>query len=187
MEDRPYSLEVEALDLGPETRAVGLELVETESREPLAGETAARIWAALFPALAAGEYFVLDFFSHLGRVREFCKSKGISFREESARCLVIPQPLPEQLGELLQRFEGETFGLRAGALARDADRALEDALSGRGLDAYQEVYGRYAFCAVCELSDGWVTLLSEKLWASEVARRARPAVERLRVAIQRMH
>ena len=75
MEDRPYSLEVEALDLGPETRAVGLELVETESREPLAGETAARIWAALFPALAAGEYLVLDFFSHLGRVREFCKSK----------------------------------------------------------------------------------------------------------------
>ena len=31
MEDRPYSLEVEALDLGPETQAVGLELLEAQS------------------------------------------------------------------------------------------------------------------------------------------------------------
>jgi hypothetical protein len=31
----PYSLDVQALDLGSDTKAVGLELIETESREPL--------------------------------------------------------------------------------------------------------------------------------------------------------
>ena len=30
----PFSLNVEALDLGADTTAVGLELLETESREP---------------------------------------------------------------------------------------------------------------------------------------------------------
>ena len=34
----PYSLDVQAMDLGTETKAVGLELIETESREPVQGE-----------------------------------------------------------------------------------------------------------------------------------------------------
>jgi len=38
-----------AMDLGSDTKAVGLELIETESREPLRGEEAASIWAAVFP------------------------------------------------------------------------------------------------------------------------------------------
>ncbi len=29
---------------------------------------------------ASGEFFVLNFFSHVDRVREFCKARGISFR-----------------------------------------------------------------------------------------------------------
>ena len=33
----PYSLEIEALDLGADVKAVGLELIETGSREPLRG------------------------------------------------------------------------------------------------------------------------------------------------------
>ena len=52
MELPPFSMDVESLDLGPGVKAVGLELVETEKREPLRGKEAARIWAAVFPALA---------------------------------------------------------------------------------------------------------------------------------------
>src|SRR5262249_24690203 len=48
----PYSLDVQAMDLGADTKAVGLELIETESREPVRGEEAAAIWARAFPALA---------------------------------------------------------------------------------------------------------------------------------------
>ena len=33
----PYSLDVQSMDLGDDTKAVGLELLETESREPLRG------------------------------------------------------------------------------------------------------------------------------------------------------
>ena len=33
----PYSLDVQAMDLGRGVKAVGLELIETESREPLRG------------------------------------------------------------------------------------------------------------------------------------------------------
>lgn len=187
MERKPYAMEVEAMDLGPGVKATGVELIGRESREPVRGEEATQIWAAVFPALAGGEFFVLDFFSHLDRVREFCLAKGISFREEAGRCLVVPQPLPEQLTAILARFSGETFGVRAGNAAREGDCALEGDLSRRGLEAYQAAYARHVFCGVCEAEDGWLTLLSETLWPSEVIRRVRPAVSPLDVEVARPH
>jgi len=182
-----FSLDVEALDLGADVKAVGLELLETESREPVKGKKAAEIWAAVLPSLAGSDFFVVDFFSHVDRVREFCKAREISFREAAERCLVLPRPSQEQLRQLFERFEEETFGARAGAATMAVDAALESELSRRGLDAYQAVYARYTFCAVCDLKDGWVTLLSETLWASEVIRRVRPAVQPFDIYIARPH
>jgi hypothetical protein len=172
----PFSLDVEALDLGPGVKTVGLELIETENREPVRGKKAAEIWSAVFPALAGEEFYVVDFFSHIDRVQEFCKARKIEFREAGGRCVVLPQPRAGQLFQLFERFEGETFGIRAGAAAETPDARLEGDLSKRGVDAYQLAYERYVFCAICEPDDGWVTLLSATLWASEVIRRARPAV-----------
>jgi hypothetical protein len=183
----PFSLDVEALDLGADVKAVGLELLGTESREPVRGKDAAVIWAAVFPALAANEFFVVDFFSHIDRVREFCKLHEIHYREAAERSLVLPQPSETQLEELFQRFEGETFGARAGGPAQGGDAELEKELSRRGLDAYQPAYARYAFCAVCEPEDGWTTLLSQTLWPTEVIRRIRPAVQKFDVYIARPH
>jgi hypothetical protein len=183
----PFSLDVEALDLGADVKAVGLELLGTESREPVRGKDAAVIWAAVFPALAANEFFVVDFFSHIDRVREFCKLHEIHYREAAERCLVLPQPSETQLEELFQRFEGETFGARAGGPAQGGDAELEKELSRRGLDAYQPAYARYAICAVCEPEDGWTTLLSQTLWPTEVIRRIRPAVQKFDVYIARPH
>jgi hypothetical protein len=181
----PFSLDVETLDLGAEIKAVGLELLGTESREPVKGKEAAAIWAATFPALAANEAFVIDFFSHVDRVRDFCKMYEIHFREAAERCIVLRQPTETQLEQIFERFEGETFGVRAGAAVEEPDAALEKALSHRGLDAYQTAYERYTFCAVCEPEDGWVTLLSKTLWPTEVIRRLRPAVQRFDVYIAR--
>jgi hypothetical protein len=181
----PYSLDVQAMDLGAETKAVGLELIETESREPLRGPEAIEIWTAALVALTAKEAFVLDFFSHLGRVREFCKSHEISFRESAGRCLVISQPSEDAMHRMLARFEGETFGLRAGSAAQNQDAALENELSERGLDAYQNAYSRYTFCGICELGDGWVTVLSALLWPSEIVRRVRPSLGPFDVYIAR--
>ena len=173
----PFSLDVEALDLGSGVKAVGLELVETENREPVRGKQAAEIWSALFPALGGDEFYAVDFFSHIDRVQEFCKTRKIEFREAGARCVVLQQPRQGQLFQLFERFEGETFGIRAGSAAETPDAALEGDLSKRGVDAYQLAYERYTFCAICEPEDGWVTLLSAGLWASEVIRRVRPAVQ----------
>jgi hypothetical protein len=181
----PFSLDVQAMDLGNETKAVGLELIETESREPLRGSEAAQIWAASFPALAGKEPMVLEFFSHLDCVREFCNGHKIDFRESARRCLVVPQPSGQHLRELVERFESETFGLRVGPTATQEDSALESELSHRGLDAYQSAYSRYTFCAVCEPFDGWVTLLSETLWPTEIIRRVRPALQPFDVYIAR--
>ena len=181
----PYSLDVQAMDLGNEVKAVGLELVETENREPVRGKEGAEVWSKILPALASKEAFTVDFFSHLDRVREFCKARKIEWREAAERCLVISSPSVEELLQLLERFEGETFGMRAGSAAQAVDAAVEGDLSKRGLDAYQQAYGRYTFCAICEPEDGWVTVLSQTLWPSEIIRRVRPALQPFDVHIAR--
>ena len=181
----PYSLDVQALDLGTGIKASGLELVETENREPLRGKVAAEIWSVVLPALVAAESYGVDFFSHIDRVRDFCNLHEIKLREATERCLVLPQPSQEQLQQLFERFEGETFGFRAGVATQAADEELERDLSKRGLDAYEAAYKRYSFCAICEPEDGWVTLLSETLWPSELIRRVRPAVQPFDIHIAR--
>jgi hypothetical protein len=171
------SLDVEAQDLGNGVKGVGLELVETNNREPVTGKQAAEVWSAAFPGLAENDFWAVDFFSHLDRVREFCNSRNIAFREAAARCVVLPKPSPRHLLELFERFEDETFGVRAGSAAEHPDSILEGDLAKRGVDAYELAYERYSFCAVCDLKNGWVTLLSATLWASEVIRRLRPVLE----------
>jgi len=182
-----FSLDVEALDLGREVKAVSMEILETESREPVRGKQATDFWAAVFPLLTGDEPFVLDFFSHLDRVRDFCAAKQIAFRDAGPRCVVIPQPAQGQLQQIFERFEAETFGFRAGDRVKQDDVALTGELSQLGLDAYQSAYQRYTFCAVCEFEDGWVTLLSQTLWSSEVIRRLRPAAQSFDVHISRPH
>jgi hypothetical protein len=180
-----YLLEVEALDLGADVRAVGLELVEAdENREPVRGSDGARIWSRVLPAVAGQEPWALDFFSHLDRVRDFCHRHDIAFREASQRSLVIPAPQPAGLESLLERFLRETLGARAGGVLPAADSALEGELARRGVDAYHAAFPKYFFCAVCSFEDGSLVLLSEKLWASEVIRRVRPVLEGLDVEVR---
>jgi hypothetical protein len=181
----PYSMDVETLDLGAGIQAVGLELLETENREPVRGKDAAGIWAAAIPSLANNDAFSLDFFAHVDRVKEFCNMNDIHYREAAERCIVLRAPDKAQLQQLFERFEGETFGVRAGSLIDGPDEELEKELSRRGLDSYQKAYEKYSFCAVCEPEDGWVTMLSKTLWPSEVIRRLRPAVERFDVYLVR--
>src|SRR5215469_16238111 len=173
------------MDLGPDVRAVGLELDEDdENREPVRGIDAARIWSRVLWATAVKDPWVLDFFSHLDRLRDFCRNHQIAFREAAQRCVVIPAPELPQLETLVDRFQNETFGARAGELLATGDLALEGDLAKRGVDAYHKAYPNYFFCAVCGFEDGSLVLLSEKLWASEVIRRVRPVVEDLEVEVR---
>ncbi|MGB6626315.1 MAG: hypothetical protein WBE43_16155, partial [Candidatus Acidiferrales bacterium] len=57
-------------------------------------------------------------------------------------------------------------------------------LSRHGPDAYHQAYSNYNFCAICDLENGSVVLLSRKLWASEVARRVRPTLNSLDVQVR---
>lgn len=180
-----YLLEVEPLDLGADVKAVGLELMDPGSREPARGPEAARIWSAALAALAGTEHWALDFFSHLDRLREFCRLHEIAYREAAGRCIVIAALQAAPLAALLKRFEGEIFGVRAGGPLTSGDAALEADLARRGVDAYHHVFPNYFFCAVCDFEDGFLTLLTNRLWASEVMRRVRPALEGLRVAVAR--
>lgn len=180
-----YRMEIESLDLGPGVRAVGLELIDPETREPVTGNQAAGIWAALLPALAGEQPWAIDFFAHLKRVRDFCRRAAIAFREPNLHALVIPQPGPEQLQPLFERFANETFGVRAGAPLLSGDRSVEGALAERGVDAYQAAFPKYLFCSVCDFEGGFLTVLSNELWASEVIRRARGVLEKLQVEVTR--
>jgi hypothetical protein len=185
VEDPLYRLEVEALDLGPDVRAVALELIERGTREPLPGPDAAPIWAAVLPALAAGQPWVLDFFAHLSRVRDFCRERKIAFREPNPGTVVISAPSPAPLQALLARFASERFGVRAGGPGIAGDPAVEGRLAARGVDAYHAACHGCLFCAVCDFETGSLTLLSDRLWTSEVIRRARPALVGLRVEVTR--
>lgn len=183
-----YLLDIERMDLGADVKAVGLDLTEDDqNREPARGEDAARIWSRVLTATAGQERWALDFFSHIERVRDYCDRHQISYREATPRSIVVPAPDASVLEELIDRFQSETFGARAGgALAADtgADVDLECELARRGVDAYHAAFRQYFFCAICGFEDGSLVLLSEKLWASEVIRRVRPVVKELKVEVR---
>jgi hypothetical protein len=180
-----HLLEVEPLDLGPDVRAIGLELTEAdENREPVRGTDAGRIWSRVLSATAGKEAWALDFFSHLERLWDFCERHQIAYREATHRSIVIPAPQPAALESLLSRFQGETFGARAGGLLASGDPVLESELARRGVDAYHAAFPKYVFCGVCGFEDGSLVLLSGNLWASEVIRRVRPALEGLEVEVR---
>ena len=170
-----YILEIEPLDLGEDIRAIGLELAEDdENHEPVRGVDAARIWSLVFPAVAGDQPWGLDFFSHLDRVREYCVNHTISFREPNPHAVIITAPSAPILEPFFERFEGETFGARAGGDVLNGDPAVEGELARHGVDAYHSAFPRYYFCAVCDFENGSLVLLTEKLWASEIIRRVRP-------------
>ena len=178
-------LDVEPLDLGADVKAISVELVDPGvDREPIRGEEAVKTWSRVLPALAGKEPWAFDFYSHLDRVRDFCTTHGIKFREAGTRCLVIPAPEPAQLEELLTRFEAETFGARAGSLAADGDAALEQELSRQGADAYHHAYTNYRFCAICDFENGSLVVLSNKLWASEIIRLVRGVLDAASVEVR---
>lgn len=179
-----YLLEVDPLDLGADVKAVGLELIDPQSREPVRGPEAARVWAAVVPALTGSEPWGLDFFSHLERVREYCRMHALPFRDAAARSVVIPSIGVVALTNLFERFAGETFGARAGSAVELPDAPLEGELSQRGVDGYHAAFPRYFFCAVCDFDNGFLTVLSNRLWAGEVARRLTPALKDLPVRVQ---
>ena len=62
--------------------------------------------------------------------------------------------------------------------------ALEGELARQGADAYHKAYTRYLFCGICNFEDASLVLLSETLWASEVIRRVRPALQGLDVEVR---
>jgi hypothetical protein len=179
-----FVLEIAPLDLGPDVRAIILELLTSEDREPARGPDAAAIWSRVLPAIAGDEPWALDFFSHLDRLREFSRRHAIACRDEPGRGLVIPAASPEILEVLFERFEAETFGARAGAPLEAGDQELETDLLHRGIDAYQKPFPRYFFCAICEPETGSLTLLSNRLAAADVARRLRPALQNLSVEVE---
>jgi hypothetical protein len=177
-------LEVEALDLGADVRAIGLDLFEGEEHEPARGAEAARVWSRVIPAVATPEPWALDFFSHVDHVREYCRAKNLPCREASKRLIVVPALSGELLAQLLGRFERETFGLRAGSLLENGDAELEADLGHRGADAYHSTYPAYFFCGICTPEDGSLVILSNHLWASEVVRRVRPALSDVEVQVR---
>ena len=181
-----YILDIEPLDLGADVKAVGLDLVEDDqNREPVRGEDAARIWSRVLQATAGQEPWALDFFSHIDRVRDYCDRHQIAYRETTSRSIVIPAPEESELESLIDRFQSETFGARAGGpISSGCDAELEGGLASRGVDAYHAAFPKYFFCGICGFEDGSLVLLSEKLWASEVIRRVRPAVQQLNVEVR---
>ena len=178
------NLTIEPLDLGPDVRALALNLTDSEDDEPVTGSEVASLWSRAMLALAGEQPLVLDFFAHLDRVREFCQDQDIRFRETAAGGIAVTETDPDALGRLMERFEAETWGARAGEPLQSGDEELESEIRRRGLDAYHQAFPRYLFCAIGELETGSVTLVSDQLWATEVSRRLRSALRQFSVSVE---
>jgi hypothetical protein len=126
-----YLLDVEPLDLGPDVRAVGLELTEAdENREPVRGPEAARVWSRVLRATAADEIWALDFFSHLDRVREYCNQHQVKYREAGTRSIVIPAPdLPAHWSHRAMQCSKESWRAVARTLTMPLSKIIFSALS----------------------------------------------------------
>ena len=186
MDPAAFHLIIEPLDLGLGVRAISLDLKEPGAEDPAIGGLASAVWATAIPALAGDVGWSLDFIGHLDRVRAHGNERGIAWRSAAKRCMVIDALPVEDLLKLLMRFEAERFGIRAGGrLAEGDDATLENELSSRGLDVYQNAYSNYLFCGICDFENGSLTLLSEKLSSSEALRRLRPALTPLGVRVER--
>lgn len=187
MPEENFRLLVEPLDLGPDVRAISLELVESgdEDDVPARGAEAASVWAAVLIALAGDEPWSLDFFSHLERLHDFLRAHGIAWRDAAPRCSVISKLEQVPLSVLIERFEAETFGFRSGALATSGDPPLENDLARRGADAYHLVFQNYSACGICDFENGALTVLAQKLSSSELVRRFRKALEGRPVRVER--
>ncbi|HEV2385694.1 MAG TPA: hypothetical protein VGS20_00420 [Candidatus Acidoferrales bacterium] len=177
-------LAVEPLDLGPDVKALALSLTDPESEEPASGPDAARIWSRALLALAGERAWILDFFSQVDRLREFCRSRDLSCRDTPGGGVAVAETDPDTLAELFERFQKEAFGIRVGGPVETGDPGLELELRERGLDAYHQAYPGYLFCAICEIETGSITMLSEGLWAAEAARQLRPGLRDLSVAVE---
>lgn len=185
MDSPVLRLLIEPLDLGADVRAISLDLAEEGAESPAIGPEADAVWSAAIPALSGDEPWAFDFVSHLDRVQDFCRANGIEYRESAARCVVIPAPAQEQVAAIVERFETETFGFRAGKALAAADEELESDLSHRGIDAYHRAFSRYSLCAICDFENGSLTLLTEKLSSGEVLRRLRPVITPLGARVER--
>jgi hypothetical protein len=118
-------------------------------------------------------------------VRDFCERYAITFRKPNAHVILVPEPDTAQLQPLFERFAGETFGIRAGSPRVAGDAVVEGALAEKGVDAYHSAFPNYLFCCVCDFENGFLTVLSNHLWASEIIRRAKAALEKTQVEVTR--
>jgi hypothetical protein len=138
-------------------------------------------------SIAPGEPIALDFPAQDKVVVEFCASRRIGRQGAGGICIVaLPTPgiqAREILADMIERFESLTFGVRAGSLAATLDQTFEENFAMRGVDAYQEAYHRYTFCAICAFDEATLTLVAPRLWATEVVRRVAPAITGLDVQV----
>ncbi|SRR5579875_300766 len=180
-------LEIEPMDLGNEIRATGLELLDGADREPVAGAETAHAWSKIVPALAGREPWACDLYGSVERICAFCESKGTRHREVSKNLLVVAPVTAASFKELLERLPQETIGIRAGARVELPDADLEGELARRGFDAYQAAHEHYLFCGICDLASASLVVLSRVLWATEIARRIRPALADAGIEVQIAH
>jgi len=132
---------VETLDLGPGVKAIGMELIETESREPVRGKDAIAIWAGVFPALVAQS--VVSISSATSSASVISAPVTNRFREAGAAASSCRnQATSSPRIDRAVRRRNLRIAHRQAVLI--ADTQLESA-SPTGLDAYQAAYTAILF------------------------------------------
>jgi len=175
----PYSLTWKTLDLGPGVKAIGMELIETRAAKPVRGKDAIAILGRRSHCPRPHKRRLFSIFSGHPDASVISAQGTTRFSRSGGPLHRRAAPSDEPSPRIDRAVRRETFGLRAGKGRSDRRYAIGERLSNAVLDAIRPPYTRYTFCVVCELDDGWLTILSEPLWPAKPFRRVRPRCSRL--------
>ena len=144
---------------------MGLELIDPETREPVTGRGSREDLGGGVDCARGGRSLGARFFRASGTGAGVLPVAAAShFASPTSACWSFRSSRSRQLAAIVERFAGETFGVRAGGLLAQATRDVEAGLAERGVDALPHWPIRsYLFCAVCDFENGFLTVAERSL------------------------
>jgi len=148
----PFSLDVQALDLGDGVKAVGLELGKPKIANRCAAKESREIWSAVFlpwwRRTVPGGFFQ----PHRSLAGVLQSAWNCTARSGGRRCVCCHSRVRSCCAKFSNASKEKP--LASGLAGRRRSRYALEATYPSAAGCYQSAYARYTLCAICEPEDG---------------------------------